>query len=57
MATIRPVSDMQRKLGEITRIAKETKEPVHLTKNGAEHLVLIDAGVFKHLQKMAAGGG
>ena len=53
MATIRPVSDLQRKLGDVTKIAKETKEPVYLTKNGSEHLVLIDSEAFSELQKKA----
>ena len=49
MAIIRPVSDMQRKSGEIAKLAKETKEPVYLTKNGCTHLVLIDAAEFDRL--------
>jgi prevent-host-death family protein len=53
MAIIRPVSDLQRKVGELTRLAKETKEPIYLTKNGAEHLVLIDFGEFERLAKLA----
>ena len=53
MATIRPVSDLQRKVGELTKIAKETKEPIYLTKNGSQHLVLIDSDVFSELQKLA----
>ena len=57
MATIRPVSDLQRKLGDVTKIAKETKEPVYLTKNGSEHLVLIDSEVFSELQKKAERAG
>lgn len=51
MAEIRPVSDLQRKLGEITKLAKETKEPVYLTKNGMKHLVLMDAEAFEKLLK------
>lgn len=53
MAIIRPVSDLQRKVGELTRLAKETKEPVYLTKNGAEHIVLIDFDEFERLAKLA----
>ena len=37
MAIIRPVTELQRKVGELSRLAKETKEPIYLTKNGAEH--------------------
>ena len=51
MAVIRPVSDLQRKVGELTKIAKETQEPIYLTKNGAEHLVLIDFDAFERLVK------
>lgn len=57
MAIIRPVSDLQRKVGELTRIAKETKEPVYLTKNGAEHLVLIDSHEYERLARSAQGKG
>ena len=46
MAIIRPVTELQRKVGELSRLAKETKEPIYLTKNGAEHLVLIDSDTF-----------
>jgi prevent-host-death family protein len=53
MAIIRPVSDLQRKVGELSRLAKETKEPIYLTKNGVEHLVLIDSDAFSELQRRA----
>lgn len=55
MAIIRPVTDLQRKVGELSRLAKETKEPIYLTKNGVEHLVLIDSDTFTELQKRAMG--
>lgn len=55
VAIIRPVTDLQRKIGELSRLAKETREPIYLTKNGAEHLVLIDSDVFAELQKRAMG--
>lgn len=53
MATIRPVSHLQRRIGELTLLAKETREPIYLTKNGIEHLVLMDADAFAELQKQA----
>jgi len=46
MAIIRPISDLQRKVGEVSRLAKESKEPVYLTKNGVEYLVLLDAATY-----------
>ena len=55
MAQIRPVSDLQRKVGELTRLAKETKEPIYLTKNGTKHLVLIDADEFDRLVRKGDG--
>lgn len=57
MAIIRPVSDLQRKVGELTRLAKETKEPIYLTKNGVEHLVLIDFDEYERLVKIAGESG
>ena len=57
MAIIRPVSDLQRKVGELSRLAKETKEPIFLTKNGAEHLVLIDSHEYEKLSRSAQGKG
>ena len=53
MAIIRPVSHLQRKIGEWTKLAKETGEPIYLSKNGTEHLVLMDADAFAELQKRA----
>lgn len=53
MAIIRPVTDLQRKVGDLSKLAKETKEPIYLTKNGSEHLVLIDSDAFTDLQKRA----
>lgn len=49
MAEIKPVSDLQRKVGELTDLAKSTKEPIYLTKNGSKHLVLMDADAFDEL--------
>ena len=57
MPIIRPVSQLQRKLSEITRLAQETKEPIYLTKNGSDHLVLMDDAAFMELQKHADGSG
>lgn len=53
MAIIRPVSHPQRKVGDLTKLAKETREPAYLTKNGIEHLALMDADAFAELQKRA----
>lgn len=57
MAIIRPVSYLQRRIGELTKLAKETGEPIYLSKNGVEHLVLIDVAAFEELLKRAESGG
>lgn len=53
MAIIRPVSHLQRHIGELTRLAKDSGEPIYLTKNGVEHLVLMDADAFAAFQRRA----
>lgn len=53
MAIIRPVSDLQRHTGEITRLAQESGEPVYLTFRGAKHLVLVDAERYEELERAA----
>lgn len=61
MANIRPVTDLQRKFGEVAEFAEETKEPIYLTKRGSKYLVLIDADEFDRIQTIADarenGGG
>lgn len=51
MTIIRPISDMQRRSGEISKLAKEAQEPIYLTKNGLEYLVLVDADLFDRMQQ------
>lgn len=53
MANIRPVTDLQRKFGEVAEFAEETKEPIYLTKRGSKYLVLIDADEFDRIQAFA----
>lgn len=55
MAEIRPVSDLQRKIGELTELAKKTGEPIYLTKNGSKHLVLMDAEAFEKFIEKKGG--
>lgn len=57
MANIRPVTDLQRKLGEVAQFAETTKEPIYLTKRGSKYLVLIDADEFDRLQAIADAFG
>ena len=53
MAIIRPVSDLQRHTGELTKLAQESGEPVYLTFRGSKHLVLVDAERYDRLEKRA----
>lgn len=56
---IRPISDLRTKLNEIESVAKETKEPVVLTRNGSPSLVVMDADAYneqaqleRHIRKL-----
>jgi prevent-host-death family protein len=53
MAIIRPVSDLQRKIGELSTIAVEQQEPIYLTRRGKKFLVLVDADKYDRLEKKA----
>ena len=53
MANIRPVTDLQRKFGEVAEFAERTKEPIYLTKRGNKYLVLIDADEFDRIETKA----
>ena len=46
MPTVRPISDLQRNLGEISAECHETGKPIYLTKNGAASLVVMDAQAY-----------
>ena len=57
MANIRPVTDLQRKFGEVAEFAEKTKEPIYLTKRGNKYLILIDADEFDRIQAIADACG
>ena len=47
---IRPISDLRTRLNDIEAIARETREPIIITKNGAASLVDIDSEAYdEHL--------
>lgn len=53
--SIRPISDLRTKLSELEQLAKETGEPIIMTKNGAPSLVLMDSEAYNaSLQHMRA---
>jgi len=48
--TIRPVSDLQDNLDEISYAVHETAKPVYLTKNGYADMVIMSASAFEGIQ-------
>ena len=48
---IRPISDLRTRLTDIESLARETREPIIKTKNGAASLVVIDSEAYdEHLR-------
>ena len=50
MKIVRPVSDLQNHLDEISKIAHETGQPVFLTKDGHVDIVLMSMEAYENLQ-------
>ncbi|MDR3765928.1 MAG: type II toxin-antitoxin system prevent-host-death family antitoxin [Butyricicoccus sp.] len=50
MKIVRPVSDLQDHLAEISETAHATNQPIFLTKNGCEDLVILSMEAFENLQ-------
>ena len=51
MALIRPCADLRNNYNEISRICHETKEPVYITKNGTNDLVVLSDETYEQLKK------
>ena len=49
MTNIRPSSDLRNSYPELSRICKETKEPIFITVNGKGDTALIDISVLDEL--------
>ena len=50
--TIRPSAAIRQGYNEISKLCKETSQPVYLTKNGEGHLVVMDIESFERREKM-----
>ena len=50
METIRPSSDLRNKYPEISRLTRETREPVFITVNGREDTVLMGYAQYGRLK-------
>lgn len=51
MAFIRPCADLRNNYNEISKICHETKEPMYITRNGANDLVLLSDEAYENLKK------
>lgn len=51
MALIRPCADLRNNYNEISRICHETKEPMYITKNGSNDLVVLSDEAYEAIIK------
>ena len=51
MALIRPCVDLRNHYNEISKICHETKEPMYITKNGTNDLVILSDEAYEKLTK------
>ena len=51
MAFIRPCADLRNNYNEISTICHETKEPLYITKNGTNDLVVLSDEAYENLKK------
>jgi len=47
MALIRPCADLRNNYNEISKICHETKEPMYITKNGTNDLVVLSDEAYE----------
>ncbi len=53
MAIIRPSADLRNKYNEISKICHETNEPVFITKNGYNDLVILSNEAYESMEETA----
>ena len=51
MALIRPCADLRNNYNEISKICHETKEPMYITKNGTNDLVVLSDEAYEDIVK------
>ena len=51
MALIRPSADLRNNYNEISRICHETKEPIYITKNGTNDIVVLSDETYEAMTK------
>ena len=47
---IRPISDLRANLNDVCEQAKQTREPIFMTKNGKASLVVFDSDAYAEMQ-------
>lgn len=52
MALIRPCADLRNNYNEISKICHETKEPMYITKNGTNDLVVLSDEAYEEIVKV-----
>ena len=50
MPRVRPISDLRNKCHEISKICHDTGEPVYITKNGEDSLVVMSVAAYERDQ-------
>lgn len=51
MAIIRPCADLRNNYNELSKICHETNEPIYITKNGANDLVLLSNEAYEQYEE------
>ena len=51
MPLIRPCADLRNNYNEISKICHQTKEPMYITRNGVNDLVILSDEAYEKLQK------
>lgn len=51
MAVIRPCAELRNNYNEISRICHETKEPIYITKNGTNDIVILSDEAYESMAK------
>ena len=49
MTYIRPCADLRNKYNEISKICHETREPIYITKNGSNDLVVLSNEAYEQM--------
>ena len=50
MPIIKPISDLRNKSNEISKLAKDSNEPIYITKNGEGDLVVLSMNHYSKIQ-------